>query len=463
MKLVANRSFFFIIVLTGAATLSFALENPVSSPIGPPTVPPSSLSNDLTTQTQQYYDADGNLIVTHNVIGDRYFRGVVPYRSVTEFGADLGSDSLNSFIRSSTGQPYYDKALTQTQPYYLPSRTVTSMQRYGQGGLAPFKIEQLVSSGIPILPLPEQNTLYRRQRPLSLGADELEEMVDLQLQLMKEQEEKAKVLPEEDEKLNYFGKVEIKKSDLSEQLETEKVTPQEPEIPADIEQEDIEQAEPSEYLKDIDSQGEESKHEELEQIDEAQEETEDKYSLKLPEKKEFPEPDHAKAKEIRGPHKDFKSLANAKFNEYIQAADKFFKQGKYYRAADAYILAGVWSGEHPLPLIGRGHALFAAGEYMSSSYFIQKAITLDPEYASKKFDLPRLLFDPDMIENRLLEVMTWQQKNGSGELAFLMAYLFYQLNDMSRAQIAINLAIEKMPDNKAVNLLKKAIEAAGSK
>lgn len=463
MKLMVNRSFFFIIVLTGAATLSFALESPVSSPIGPPTVPPSSLTNDLTTQTQVNYGADGNLTVTGNVTGSRYFRGIVPYRSITEFDAELGFTSLNSFIRRSAGQPYYDKIPAQTQPYYPPSRTVTSMQRYGRDGLTLSKIELSALSGIPILPLPEEDTIYRRQRPLSLGANELEKMIDLQLQFMKEQEAEAEVLPEEGEKFNYFGEIEIKKSDPSEQIETEKVTPQEPEIPAGIEQEDIERAEPLEYLKDIDRRGEESKDQEFEQIDKAKEETEDKYSLKLPEKKELPEPDHAKAKEIRGSYKDFKSLANAKFNEYIQAAGKFFKQGKYYQAADAYILAGVWSGEHPLPLIGRGHALFAAGEYMSSSYFIQRAITLDPEYASKKFDLRSLLFDLDMIENRLLEVMTWQQKSGSGELAFLLAYLFYQLDDISRAQVAINLAIEKMPDNKAVDLLKKAIETAGSK
>ncbi len=462
MKLTVDRSFFFIIALTGAATLSFALENPVGSPIGSPTVPPSSLSNDLATQTQANYDANGNLIVTGNVTGDRYFRGIVPYRSVTKFGADLGSGFLNSFIRRSAASNYYiSRTPAQTQPYYLPSRTVTSMQRYDQDGLILPEIGRLASRDIPILPLPEEDTIYRRQRPLSLGADELEKMIDLQLQLMKEQEAEAHL--KENEKLNYFGEVEIRKSDPLEQLKTEKVTPQEPETPADMEQKDIERAEPSKYFKDLASQGEESKDEEFEQIDKAREETEDKYGLKLPKKKELPEPDHAKAKEIRGSYKDFKSLANAKFNEYIQAAGKFFKQGKYYRAADAYILAGVWSGEHPQPLIGRGHALFAAGEYMSSSYFIQRAITLDPEYASKKFDLRQLLFDLDMIENGLLEVMAWQQKSGSGELAFLLAYLFYQLDDISKAQAAIDLAIEKMPDNKAVNLLKKAIETAGSK
>lgn len=462
MKLVANRLFFFIIVLTGAATLSFALENPVSSPIGSPTVPPSSLNNDLTTQPQVNYGVDGNLIVTGNVSGNKHFRGIIPYRSVTEFGADLGSDDLNSFIRRSVSQPYYDKAPPRTQPYFLPSRTVTSMQRHGQDGLSPPIIEPSVPSRIPILPLPEEEPIYRRERPLSLGADELERMIDLQLQIMKEQEAEE-VLSEEDKKLNYFGEVEIKKSDLTEQKDTEKVTPQEPDMPADMEQQDIEQAEPLESPKDIDRQDEESKDQELEQVEDAQEEKEDKYSLKVPKKEELPEPDHTKAKKIRGPYKDFKGLANAKFNEYIQAAAKFFKQGKYYRAADAYILAGVWSGEHPRPLIGGGHALFAAGEYMSSSYFIQRAITLDPEYASKKFDLRSLLFNLDMIENRLLEAMTWQQKNGSGELAFLLAYIFHQLDDIIRAQAFINLAIEKMPDNKAVKILKQVIEAASSK
>ena len=38
-----------------------------------------------------------------------------------------------------------------------------------------------------------------------------------------------------------------------------------------------------------------------------------------------------------------------------------------------------------------------------------------------------------------------------------------QLDEIPKAQTAINLAIAKMPDNKAVNLLKKAIENADNK
>lgn len=469
MKLVANRSFFVMIVLTGAAAISFAIESPVKSPIGSPTAPPSSLNKDLTTHTPINYGVSGNLIVTGNVTGGKHFRhpgGVVPYRSITEFDARLGSDDLNSFSRRSAGLPYYDKSPTQIQPYYLPSQTVTSMQRNGRDGLVPPIIEPSVSIAVTLPPLPEQD-IYRRQRPLALGADELEKMIDLQLQLMKEREEQAGDLSEEDGDLNYFGEAETKKPDPLEQpeleMETENVTPPEPDKPGDIEKEDMERERALESQKDIGRQDEEFTDEEFEQKDDTQEAMEDKYSLKLPEREEFPEPDHAKAREIRGSHKDYKSLAKAKFNEYILAAGKFFKQGQYYRAADAYILAGVWVGEHPRPIIGRGHALFAAGEYMSSSFFIQKAISLDPEYASKKFNLQSLLFDLDMIENRLLEVMTWQQKSGSGELTFLLAYLFYQLDDLPRARAAINAAIEKMPDSKATEPLKKAIEAAGRK
>jgi len=455
--------FALFLILLIAPGVSFAVDNPVRSPVGPPTVPPSSMRRNLIPRPQENFGTDGNLIITGNVSGGKHFRGIVPYRSATEFGDELGSDSLNSFIRRSAGAPYIDKKPSQIQPYYLPSQTVTSMKRHGQDGLLPPKIAGIETAAVPLPPLPGEdiNTSYGKERPWSMDKNELERLIDLQLELIKLRETEAE---------DPYGletdatKTELEKLDLIEELQLEKDVPDEPEKPAEIEQAiDIEAPEQQEDMKEADLLLEELEEAELEKTDTTELEQDNKYKPKLPEKKELPEPDHKKAKEILGSHKDFKSLAQAKFKKYIEAANNFLRQGEYYKAADAYILAGVWGRKHPLPLIGRAHALFAAGEYMSSAYFLGRAITLEPRYASKSFNLPKLLFDRDMIENRLIELMTWQQKTESGELAFLLSYILFQTDNLAVAQKMINLAIDKMPDNPAVNYLKKAVDAANNK
>ena len=94
---------------------------------------------------------------------------------------------------------------------------------------------------------------------------------------------------------------------------------------------------------------------------------------------------------------------------------------------------------------------------MSSAYYLSQAIETDPAIAKKKYNLPSLIGDRDVFENRLIEMTTWQQRSGSGELAFLMAYVLYHDGQTAKAVTAIRQAAEKMPDNPAVSTLQNAI------
>ncbi|MCK5174870.1 MAG: hypothetical protein KAR47_15860, partial [Planctomycetes bacterium] len=172
------------------------------------------------------------------------------------------------------------------------------------------------------------------------------------------------------------------------------------------------------------------------------------------------EPDHVLAQKILGDHKNFKSLAAARFSEYIKAADAFMKEGKYYRAADTYILAGIWDSRHPVPLIGRAHALFAAGEYMSSAYYLARAFTIDPEYAKRKVDLIAIIGDKDLIENRIIEIISCQKQSESGELAFILAYVFQHTDRAYAAKQIMAVATQKLPDDPAVAALANVINSA---
>ena len=168
----------------------------------------------------------------------------------------------------------------------------------------------------------------------------------------------------------------------------------------------------------------------------------------------------ATAKALRGVHKTFATRAGDKFNKYLRAAEDLMKQGKFYRAADAYTLASLYKPEDPLPYAGKSHSLFASGEYMSSAYFLAKAINMFPEYVNFKVDLLTMIGDKDTLESRIADIVLWQKKSGSGELQFLLGYLYYQTDNLVKAKEAVDGAAEKIPDSVAITALEKVIDAA---
>jgi hypothetical protein len=142
----------------------------------------------------------------------------------------------------------------------------------------------------------------------------------------------------------------------------------------------------------------------------------------------------------------------------MNTAENFIKEGQFYKAADTYALANIWKPEDARGYLGQSFSLFGAGEYMSSAYYLSRAMELDSKEALKKYDLAAFIGDRDVFENRVLELSTWQQRSGSGELALLLAYLSYQDGKAVRAKETINIAKAAMPDSKAVLVLKNIID-----
>ena len=169
----------------------------------------------------------------------------------------------------------------------------------------------------------------------------------------------------------------------------------------------------------------------------------------------------SRAKRIMGPHKDLASFSEARFEQHLAAAESYMKQGIYYRACDSYTLASIYRANDPQVFAGKGHALFAAGEYVSSSLFISRALEASPEYARSKVDLAGLM-GPDRIESRIADVKEWLEKSKSGELEFLLAYIYHRMGRVREAKGFIDAATAKMPGSSAAATLKKAIEEATS-
>jgi hypothetical protein len=314
---------------------------------------------------------------------------------------------------------------------------------------------------------------------MSRSFEELERIISREIELQKKGSQEEAAQEDKDTELEdieaYLAqqlnkdKQKKEKGLFEEALELPK--PAEPDKPAEptFEQDTQEQQEQQsadfyeQLRRETDKAEEEAESTTADNLEETGDKQQDKSDVELKgsEKIETPQVDHAKAAAIRGPHKTFKSWAQAKYTEYMQAAGKFLKEGKFYKAADAFTLAGVYDLKNPLPLGGKSLALFAAGEYMSSAFFLQKAITMSPDYAKERINMTAVLADKDMIQDRIIELATCQQKSKSPALAFLMAYIFYQGNNMSGAQQSLKLASGQMGNDPALISLKKAIETAG--
>jgi tetratricopeptide (TPR) repeat protein len=165
-----------------------------------------------------------------------------------------------------------------------------------------------------------------------------------------------------------------------------------------------------------------------------------------------------KAKGILGEHNSFASFAKDKFNQHVKTAENYMKQGQYYRAADAYTLASYYKPEDPLAYAGKSYALFAAGEYMSSSLFLSRALEIFPEYALFKINLETMIGDRDKLESRIVEVEQRLEKSNAPELQFLLAYVYYQLGRTEAAKKAIDEAYLMMPQWPAAKTLKKVLD-----
>jgi tetratricopeptide (TPR) repeat protein len=160
---------------------------------------------------------------------------------------------------------------------------------------------------------------------------------------------------------------------------------------------------------------------------------------------------------ISGSHKTFASLSHDRFNEHMRAAEVYLKEGKYYRAADAYTMASVYKRGDPLAYAGKSHALFAAGEYMSSALFLSRALKVFPEYAQLKIDIVTMVGSRDKLESRIVDIEEILERVDVPELQFLLGYVYYQMDRLGKAKESIDAAYEEMSDSSAVIELRKAI------
>ncbi len=166
----------------------------------------------------------------------------------------------------------------------------------------------------------------------------------------------------------------------------------------------------------------------------------------------------ARTRRVLSERQTFAGYSQDKFNQYMRAAEQYMQQGKFYLAADAYSYASIYKPLDPLAYAGKSHALFAAGEYLSSALYLSRTIEIFNGYVDFKIDIATMIGDMDTIERRIADIKAWIELSSAPELEFLLAYVYMQLDRLDKASEAINAAYKRMPDVPAVGLLKAAIE-----
>lgn len=150
------------------------------------------------------------------------------------------------------------------------------------------------------------------------------------------------------------------------------------------------------------------------------------------------------------PIKTFTSAYRGRFNEYMAAAETALKQGNYYDAARYYELANSIDGDNPLPLLGRGHALAAAGDYISAVGSIERGIERFPQIAAFRIDLPSITGRPDAYDIRRADLEKRLEGADDYRFRFLLGYLELYSGLDERGLRDIERAARMAPNGSAI-------------
>jgi hypothetical protein len=457
----------------------------LSDGIGNTTAPASSAQSGLVRSSNPVNNRSDS-VITGNVSRGMQFHGLVPYRATTELGVPLSSEEISLFLRRSASANLSNSA--SPQPYHLSSSTVSPIilgsrnltlsspsigndKSIGDYGITEPPQIQSPSRIAAVTPLYD----YSRTRPYD--STDLERVITYDLLQQRNKKELSDALQKASEELSKIVSEEAEPqssllaSEPAKPIE-QSFEPIQPAQPAQPGRQPTAEAEQTASAKTVyeqmleetaaalqnqkTAQADKQKAEEPNQSPD--QEPQDKQREAADLRSQYSQIDKETVEAVVGIHKSFATESKDKFNYYMRSAEEFLKEGKYYRAADAYTLAGIYKPDDPLAFAGRAHALFASGEYMSSAYFLSRAVNIFPQYVKLKIDLNAMIPDKDRLESRIADIKLWIERTNSPELSFLLAYIYYQLDKIDLAAEAIKFAAEKIPDSVSITALKQAIE-----
>ncbi len=157
------------------------------------------------------------------------------------------------------------------------------------------------------------------------------------------------------------------------------------------------------------------------------------------------------------PNVNFNPAAQAAFQRHFEQAKALQQQRQYVRAADAFTLALAYRPSDPNAHLGKGLALFAAGQYPGCAAALARAVELDSQVALKKVDLVKIAGGPDEFIARFNDLARHAEAGPTPELHFLLAYIYYQVDQFDQARTALEAARKGSTSAIAVERLAAAV------
>jgi hypothetical protein len=156
-------------------------------------------------------------------------------------------------------------------------------------------------------------------------------------------------------------------------------------------------------------------------------------------------------------YREQRTASAGAFERHMQTAREYMQQGRYYRAAESFTRASVYRPGDALPQLGKSLALFAAGEYVSSSLLLARAIELNPQCAVAEANVVNAAGGPAAFEYRLADLEQCLERSDAPQLQFLLAYVYHQIGRSQEAAQAAAAAQKGMPASMVVDVLKAAV------
>jgi hypothetical protein len=140
------------------------------------------------------------------------------------------------------------------------------------------------------------------------------------------------------------------------------------------------------------------------------------------------------------PLRTFTGTGSSSLNNEMLKAESLMEIGHYREAAARYGVAALIAPANPLPLIGRGHAFLAAGDYRSAALALIRGMERFPDIARFNIDLTALMGSGEIIDIRRADILERLERRETAELRFLLGYLEYHTGDRERGMANLERA-----------------------
>ncbi|MFH1748568.1 MAG: hypothetical protein ABIG44_16155 [Planctomycetota bacterium] len=151
------------------------------------------------------------------------------------------------------------------------------------------------------------------------------------------------------------------------------------------------------------------------------------------------------------PIRTFHGAGPSVMNDELLKAESLLEIGQYFEAVRRYDVAHRQNPLNPLPLIGKGNALLAAGEYLSAVVALVQGFERYPEMTEFAFDLQALMGGGEIVDIRRADLMDRLRSREDPQLRFLLGYLEYYSGNQESAMQNFEKAAANDPSGSIIS------------